>query len=88
MGTEEGKLVCVENRWVGKVQWETVRIEWHLWSCVLTEWRRNFLESMRLTLVKTLSNGDIVSELANFCSQAILPLGVLGYMWLTSCPKG
>lgn len=36
---------------------------------------------MRLTLVKTLSNGDIVSELANFCSQAILPLGVLGYMW-------
>lgn len=38
--------------------------------------------------MRALSNGDIVSELANFCSQAMLTVGVLGCMWLTSCPRG
>ena len=70
-----------------RVQGETAGTGMHLGSYMKTYCSGKFEESMRVTLVRTSSNGGCGVSTGHYCSQAIIPIVVLSYLHFICCLK-
>lgn len=64
----------MEEEWRERIHGKTAGIEEHCRNGMETKCRRNFLEPMTVTLVRTLVMEDSESELTIFCNLAKLPV--------------